>query len=695
MAQRLSPAYAGDSMLARVRIVDIPRSTDDSIVMRVEPLGDYRIPSRVRVSWFRPRHLPAIGEIWELELRLRRPRGTSNPGVFDHESWLFREKIHATGYVVGGKRNRLLWSGTESALDRFRSDFARRARAATDSDAAAAVLVAIGVGQRHLVSREQWDRFAISGTSHLMAISGLHVGLAALVAFLAAFALAGLIPGSRNNYVVAVVCGIACALAYALISGFGVPARRAVVMLSVAALSLVRRRQINPTVAIALAAGAVFLSDPIATLTPGFHLSFAAVTLLLWLARRKKVARRMPRLLDAPWQLLVMQVFLMFGLLPFTTLIFQRFAVLATPVNLVAVPLFSVVTVPFSFAGLIAGEVSEPLALVLLSIAAKSIELLDSFINRLVSLPIADVPLAEVAGMAWLLVLMPLAWVVLPRGWPGRRIAVLGVISIVAWKPAPPPPGCFDAWVLDVGQGLAVVVQTHTAVMLFDTGMAWRSGGSVAQHSIIPFLRSRGIDRLEWLVISHDDLDHSGGLEAVRGAISVGTVIAGESMQTGPDLLCRAGQRWMSGDIGFAILHPGEADKRAGNAASCVLRVSASSHGLLLTGDIEAASEHWLVQAGAGLASTVAVVPHHGSLTSSTAPFVHSVSPEYAVVSAGFANRWSFPKPRVMERWQDAGARVLNTATSGAIHFRVCADVGVVEVTSERRNRHRFWHTGT
>ncbi|MDH3620963.1 MAG: DNA internalization-related competence protein ComEC/Rec2 [Gammaproteobacteria bacterium] len=695
IAQRLDSEFAGDSMLTRVRIADWPKSQGESVVMRVEPVDDARIPPRVRLSWFNPPHLPAIGEVWELEVRLQRPRGTLNPGVFDYETWLFREKIHATGYVVAGKRNRLLWSGSATWLERFRADFARRANAAAASDDAAAVLAAVGAGLRHQVSREQWDRFAISGTSHLMAISGLHVGLAALAAFLVAFATLGPLPGHRNCYVGAVLVGTGFALAYALLSGFGVPARRAVIMLAVVAFTVVRRRVADPAVAVALAGVLVFLADPVATMTPGFHLSFAAVVALLWLARRNDVGLREPRWLRAPRQLLVMQVFLLFGLLPLTALIFNRFATMATPVNLIAVPVFSVVVVPLTLAALVVSPWSEVLGQGLLSAAAHVIDVLDAFIERMVALPHANTLLAEIRGVAWLFIWLPLAWVILPRGWPGRRIAVLGVVAVLAWRPAPPPEGCFDSWILDVGQGLAVVIETHDGVMLFDTGMAWRSGGSVAEQSILPFLRSRRIARIDWLVISHADLDHSGGLDALQKGLDVGTVMAGESLAKGAAQQCVAGQKWSSARVDFAVLHPGADAPGSGNASSCVVRVSAGDYGLLLTGDIEAGSERELIQGGANLASAIVVVPHHGSLTSSTLPFTNSVRPDYAVVSAGYANRWGFPKRHVVERWQAQGAEVLNTAVTGAVHFRVCAHGGVVGPGRERQRRHRFWHAAT
>ncbi len=689
---RLDAGYAGDSMLAAVRVVGIPRRTEQSVSLLVESTGDRRIPERVRLSWFRPRVMPLPGDVWELEIRLSRPRGNMNPGVFDRETWLFREKLLAAGYVVAGKRNRLLWSGAISRRDELRLGFVGRARAAAESDEAAAVLAAVGVGARHLVTREQWERFAATGTSHLMAISGLHIGLAALCAFAIGFGAAGLLPGRANSIVVALLFSVSLAAVYAWLSGFGVPARRAVVMLTASAFIVVRRRQVDPAAVVAFAAMVVFVHDPIATLTPGFHLSFAAVVLLLWLARRRDGMTERWRLVAGMRGLFVMQVFLLFGLLPLTAVIFHRFTPVATPVNLVAVPLFSFVTTPLTLGALAIGEHVESASISLLRLAAYSVDGLEALITIASSLPYAHLELAEFDGIARLLLLVPLAWVVLPPGWPARRIALLGVLAVVWWKPGPTPESCFDSWVLDVGQGLAVVVQNRQGVVVYDTGMAWQSGGSVARQVITPFLRRRGVARIDRLIISHADLDHSGGLEALREDFDIGHTIVGEPLAGVPAWRCEAGRAWWQGAIHFEVLHPVDSRRETGNDASCVLRVSAGPHALLLTGDIEAAAERGLVQRGANLGADVVVVPHHGSLTSSSVPFVDSVHPNVAIVSSAYANRWGFPREDVVRRWRASGAEVLNTARDGAVFLRICAADGLVELRREREERRRFWH---
>jgi competence protein ComEC len=444
-----------------------------------------------------------------------------------------------------------------------------------------------------------------------------------------------------------------------------------------------------------VAAVLVFVTDPITTLTPGFHLSFAAVVLLLWLARHRVISTGRWKVLNKPRQLVVMQVFLLFGLAPLTAIIFQRLSVVATPVNLVAVPLFSFVTVPLTLGGLVVSDLYEPAALYLLRLAAHSIDFLEAYIALMANIPFADATLAQIHGYALLIAVVPLAWVLLPPGWPGRRIAVLGLAALLTWRPAAPPAGCFDTWTLDVGQGLSVAVQTREESLLYDTGMAWRSGGSMAEQVILPFLRSRSIQHIDWLVVSHADLDHSGGTAAISNKLGVGTVLFGEQLPGISGQRCRAGQSWHSGGVDFTFLHPSLQSNVEGNASSCVLRVTAGPYGLLLTGDIEAASERALIQSQAPLGADVVIVPHHGSTTSSTAPFVNSVQADYAIVSAGHANRWGFPKPAVIARWAAAGAEVLNTASSGAVRFRVCASGGVVEMEEERPLRRRFWHAET
>ncbi len=688
---RLDPVYEGDSMLGVVRVIDFPRSSRDSITMTVTPLDDARLPERIRLSWFEPAVAPLIGDVWEFELRLRLPRGSFNPGRFDTESWLFRENYHATGYVVPGKRNRLLWSGTASLLDRYRGRFVVAAMAA-GSDRTGAVLSAVGVGARHHIRRDEWDDYALTGTSHLMAISGLHVGLAAGVGFILAFGASFLVPSRGNHYVVAVCCGVLLAAAYAFVTGLGVPARRAIIMLSLAGLTMLRRRPLSPAVVVACAGITVFVTDPVASLTPGFHLSFAAVVLLIWLARRTGV--------DGTWvvrsvrQLVTMQVFLMFGLLPLTALIFARFALLGTPVNLVAVPVFSLVTVPLTLLGLLFLDAWRGLSDVSLYLAAHSVNVVTTVIDAATGLGLPDGLLAEPAGAATALLYVPLAWVLLPRSWPGRHVAILGAVATVMWRPAAPPPACFDTWTLDVGQGLAVAIETRDGLALYDTGMAWRGGGSVAERVILPFLRSRGAERVDRLIVSHADLDHSGGATFLSQRVDIGVTLSGEPLPGIDASPCRAGRAWWWGAVHFEVLHPPTPFADEGNDASCVIRVSAGRYRLLLTGDIETRSERELLAREADLAADVVIVPHHGSLTSSSPPFVDTVSPDLAVVSAAFGNRWDFPRPAVVARWRGAGAEVLNTAEEGAVFVRICADRGIVAVARERERRRRFWHAG-
>ncbi len=688
---RLDSRFSGDSILTQVRIADFPKVTGRTVAMLIEPVSDSRLPKRSRVTWFDPVRIPAIGEVWQFELRLRVPHGRSNPGAFSFENWMFRERLLAAGYVVAGKRNRLLYSDRLAPLDAYRKEFIDRA--GKNEPAAVSVLAAIAVGSRHLISQPQWERYAKTGSSHLMAISGLHIGLAGAAAFLLIAAFSGVCRLPGNHLDRATVAAVVMAATYALIAGYAVPSQRATIMLAIAAAAFVARRPAAPARIVALVAVLAFVFDPLSLLMPGFWLSFGAVVVLLWFAQRYW----QPRVGLRIFQLAILQSVLLFGLMPLSVLIFQRIAFTAPFVNLVVVPVFSFVTVPLTLASMMLDPLWGTAGNVLLHFAAMSIHLIEWFITGIANIPLADVYVAGVGGGAGALmcvVLIPAFWVLLPRGWPGRKLALLGVLALLLNKPTPPDHACFDAHVLDVGQGLAVVVQSAEHTLLFDTGASYRGGGSAAEQIVLPFLRYRGIEAIDWLVISHADDDHAGGVSTVLRDIDVGQILAGEKLSgiTRSALPCDAGLRWLTDGVEYRFVHPQPGGLLVGNDASCVLAISAGEYRLLLTGDIEAEGEQSLLRHLPYDSVDVALIPHHGSLTSSSPELINRLDAQLAIASVGYANRWGFPKVRVTKRWEAGGAVVLDTARSGAISFRLCHRAGVSQLREARSWRRRFWH---
>ncbi len=694
IASRLPARYEGDSMLTVLQVVDFPRRTGNSISFLARPLNDRRIPSRLRISWYEAPDRPAIGDTWQFEVRLRRPRGTSNPGVFDYEAWLFRQRIGATGYIVSGPRNHRLAPAAGDPASRLRQQIVRRIGDVIEDEQTAAVIAAISVGARHGITPEQWLRYSRSGTSHLMAISGLHVGLAASAAWLVAAALCALLRCRGHHLKVAWMASIVTAGCYASLSGFAVPAQRATLMLLLLAMAILLSREPRPMTILAAACCLVTFLDPLATLAPGFQLSFAAVLLLLWFARRRAVAvprSRIVRWLAGGVQLAAVQVFLLFGLAPLTVGNFSRVSLVAPAVNFLAVLVFSVVTVQFALGGVLLDGALARAGDAALRIAAASIDILHRLIDFALAVPFGAVDTAASAvGSVSLGVI--LAWVALPRGWPGRHVAVLGMLALLSVRVEGPPRGCVDARMLDVGQGLAVVVRTRQRTLLYDTGAAFRGGSDMASRVVLPYLSSQGLRRIDRLVVSHSDVDHSGGAPRILADMEVGDVLAGEPEELTGAVHCRRGEAWRWDGVGFRVLHPGGGESRGGNDASCVILVSAEDAGLLLTGDVEARVERTLVASGVREKVDVVVVPHHGSGTSSSDAFVRVLAADLALVSAGYRNRWGLPRPEVVERWREAGATVLVTARDGAIGFRLCGNSGITDLTRNREHRRRVWH---
>ncbi len=622
---------------------------------------------RARLNWYRDVPPLTAGERWRIRVRLKRPRGFANPGGFDYERWLLAARVRATGYVRAPKEGRRLPGGSASRLESLRARLGAAIGRQAGQGPEAALLRALGTGDRADMSDAQWRTLRATGTSHLMAISGLHIGLVAGLVFAlvrrlwAACGLGRYWP-SRHG---AALAAILAALFYALLSGFQVPSRRALVMVTVFMLSGFAAQRPAAWRVWALALLLVLAFDPLSVLGPGFWLSFGAVAAILYL-----VAGRHGE--PARWRAaLRVQMALSLALLPLSWVWFGQTSLVAPLANLVAIPWVGMLVVPPLLLGLV---LPEPLSGWLTGVAALAMRLLWPLLELFAGWPGSLVYLPEPSLMAILPVLLGLVCLLAPAGLPLRLPALLLLLPVLSLAPSRPAPG--DVWltVLDVGQGLAAVVQTRHRLLVFDTGPAFRSGFNTGEAVVGPFLRARGYRFIDRLVVSHADNDHAGGVEALRHSPGVGRLLSGEPRAPGLEGAgaCRAGQKWQWDGVRFSVLSPPD-DSVAGNDASCVLRITAADgRSLLLPGDIERGTERRLLGAqGAKLRAEVLVAPHHGSLTSSTPAFVAAVRPQLVIFATGYLNRFGFPRAAVGARYRAVGATLLDTASSGAIEVRL------------------------
>jgi len=361
-------------------------------------------------------------------------------------------------------------------------------------------------------------------------------------------------------------------------------------------------------------------------------------------------------------------------------------------VNLLAVPVFSFVTVPSLLIGLILDGWAQPLGDKALLVAAASLGPIEMLIGVASQATWASIPIPAISGAAWIAIGLPLLWVALPPGWPCRSLLLPALLALILYRPERPDFACADIDVLDVGQGLSIVVTTRSTVVIFDTGPAYRGGSNATESLLLPFLEKRRIVSIDTLVVSHADLDHAGGVASLLAGVEVGDVRSGESLATSAERRCVAGDYWQSDGIHFSFVHPLPKSEFRGNDASCVLLIEAGEHRALFSGDIERRAESSLVRNGSLPAVDVVVVPHHGSRTSSTPAFVAALRPAVAIVSASHGNRWGFPKGDVVDRWQAVGAEVLGTGESGAISMRLCGQGGLVSLSRQRDRQRRIWH---
>lgn len=673
-SQRLPVAEHGETRWLRGHVEGLPET--EPFRTRFQFVTDER-PRRIRVSWYDEAPSLQPGDCWRLLLKLKIPRGSLNPGGFDYEAWLWRNRIGATGYVRAAEPCSPV---STAPVDRWRMAAAQRLSESLDGHPMTGPILALSLGERGKIDDEQWRTLRHTGTSHLVAISGLHVGLIAGLLF---WGLRWLLPFlyARPYPSVLALAAIGAALgaaAYATLAGFALPAQRALIMTLVVLIAVVRRRRTAPSRLLALAALAVLILDPFAVMAPGFWLSFGAVAWILYLLGGRLRPGR------GAW--LWLQPAMVLALLPWTLFWFGEGSLAAALANAVLIPAF-VIVVPAVLLVAITALAWPTLGTSLLQGLARFLEAGWSGLAWLAELPGAYVNLPEPGLLGLTAALTGTAWLLAPRGIPGRWLGVIGFLPLLLGPPAPPLGG-FRVTLLDVGQGLSAVVRTANHALLFDAGPRYRTGFDTGEAIVVPYLRSRGIRHLDKLVLSHGDIDHRGGVEAVREAIPVEMTLGVD--QTRP---CRAGQHWRWDGVAFRVLHSDGSDWR-GNDASCVLRVSGRGGDALLTGDIEAAAErHLVAEYGDALDSDVLIVPHHGSASSSTVSFLDAVHPDYALVPAGWRNRWDFPASEVRSRLRAVGAETFVSGQAGALRVDVSPSSGVEPPGAWRVRAARFWHS--
>jgi competence protein ComEC len=648
------------------------------------------VPARIRLSWYgddRPQLAP--GQRWRLTARLQRPRGSLNPGGFDYERWLLRAGIGATGYVrVEPAPERL--AKTFAPLAKARAALRERISTVTARLEHNGIVLALTVGDRDRIAASTWQALVATGTNHLVAISGLHIGLIAAAGFAVGRPVwRGLAPLRDRVARRSVQAATALAFAglYAALSGFALPTQRAWVMLAVGLAAMGLRRPARPTEAIAAAAAAVVLIDPLAPLGAAFWLSFAAVaTIILIAAGRLGHPRRL-----AAW--VRVQGAVGMALVPLLVVGFGHASLIAPAVNLVVVPWVSLAVVPPALVGASLAPWWPAAAELVLAGADMAFAPVATLIEHAADFEPGRWHRASPPSVVVALALLGCLLLLSPRGMPGRVAGVVMLLPLAGWQP--PRPGEGDVWIdlLDVGQGMAAIVRTHTHALVYDTGPTFSRRFDAGEAMVVPALRQMGVRTLDRIVVSHGHDDHAGGLDSVRRAYPEARVWSGEPHALDVDAqLCARGRAWRWDGVHFRLLHPSPDDGFVGNNASCVLRVEGEGGGLLLPGDIEAAAERVLRQSGQRLSAQVIVVPHHGSESSSTPRFVERVDPRWVLYPVGFGNRWDFPDSAVVERWRPAGwAR---TDCGGALHLRIDAADGPQVPIAFRPTHRRFWHAG-
>lgn len=674
------------------RVLGLPEREEDALRFdfEVETFDGQpdRRGGRVRLAWYGPR--PGAlepGARWRLAVRLRAARGLANPGGRDAERAALAQGVVASGYVREPRQARALAGG--GGVDALRDRIAMRIDRVLPGERGRFIR-ALAVGDTRGLGDADWEVLRATGLTHQIAISGFHVGLAAGFGACALRLLWWLLPGLGRRLPrpqAAALGAFACAVGYTALAGFALPTVRTLVMIGVLLAARLSRRATATRSGLALALLAVLAVDPLAVLSAGFWLSFVGVGWLMWCLP----SGAMTGLRATGSAFLRAQVVAVVGLLPLTVWFFGQASLPGPVANLVAVPLISLVVVPLALAGIVVSPLHAGAAALAWQASAAVMDATWRLLEAIASWPSALAWLPEPGLAALCLALVGAAWCLLPVRVPDRGLALLLFLPLL-WPAADrPPPGTVDVQVLDVGQGLSVLVTTHGHRLLYDTGAAGGRGPDRGETVVVPALHALGVRQLDLVMVSHGSRDHAGGLGAVQRAWPDARVVGPEGWARPGMGLCEAGTHWRWDGVDFRLLHPPRDFPHLDRDGSCVLRIAAGGHVALLPGDVGEVVQRRLVDAaGPALHADVVVAPRHGARDSADAGFVAATAPRWVVFSTGAGNRAHLPKPVAVAAWTRGGAQALDTARTGSLRFRLDARAAQL-LESRRADRPRYW----
>jgi competence protein ComEC len=681
-------------------ISSIPEQYDDHIrfLIDIEEItdsigNDFVSPGRARLSWYKNKVIPLPGEVWQLKVKLKRPYGFMNTGGFDYEAWMLRQDIKATGYIKFDQKNKNIADENSYFIQKLRYKIAKQLNKHLDKPLLGLVM-ALTLGDRSQLDVEQWKVLTQTGTNHLIAISGLHLGLiAGFIYFLARFVWSRFyfLTQRLPSPIFASIMAFFGAFFYALLSGFALPAQRALIMIAIILIALLQVKQIRVTYVLCITAILILILDPFAITAVDFYLSFMAVIFIVYLTRyRINKHNNFTR-----W--VYLQCLLSFALCPLLIFWFKQIPLYSILANLITIPIVGFLIVPLSLIAMILLFSFPSLALNCYSLIEKLNEIQWSWLEFLSDQKYAVVPIAAPNIFFMFLSIIGVLIVTMPRGLPCRYLGVFFFIPLLFPINEKLNQGEFDFVLLDVGQGLAAVIQTKEHTLVYDTGALFSERFNIGDAVLKPYLRQKGKNNISMLLISHGDNDHIGGAGAIVTDFKVDKILSSasdkitESFPKSNYEACYAGQQWLWEGVNFEILHPKRKTQFIGNNSSCVLKISSKYGSILLTGDIEKEAEASLINRyGNLLQAEILLVPHHGSKTSSTKAFISKVLPNYAFIPTGYKNRFGFPKKDIMSRYDAFDVKTYISYETGELSAKF-REKGL-QIDEFRTKNRRFWH---